>query len=100
MRMRWDLMNQEDVLDRCEPQLPTLCGDDAKQHGKQHGKINAKKLPSYPAVCTHKRPCIYRIDCVCNDASINKKNSDAACHRTSNRAILSLLERVPNDEGD
>src|SRR5262245_24499612 len=49
-------------------------------------------IPNTPAVCRLVTPCVYRNkSSVCDQPSINKGNSDAACHRMRNKQILSLL---------
>lgn len=56
-------------------------------------RVSRGQLPRSPRKCGVHKACVYKdADGVCDSASINKGNSDAACHRMNNRDVLSALE--------
>jgi hypothetical protein len=50
-------------------------------------------LPNKATFCIYGelRRCVYHVDGSCDSPRINKGNSDARCHRLSNKALLKLL---------
>jgi hypothetical protein len=54
-------------------------------------RVTWRDLPGRPAPCPIERPCVYRREGVCDDAQINKRNSDSACHHMSNKDVLARL---------
>jgi hypothetical protein len=54
-------------------------------------RMQRRDLPGSPVECSIDRPCVYRVRRLCDEPRINKGNSDAACHRMSNRAVLAAL---------
>lgn len=47
-------------------------------------------LPREPTHCPRSE-CVYCVDGICDEPSINKGNGDAKCHRASNLAVLVML---------
>lgn len=53
-------------------------------------------LPGEPTHCPMSA-CVYCVDGTCDDPRINKGNSDAKCHRMSNKVVLVMLGKpLPN----
>jgi hypothetical protein len=52
-----------------------------------------RRIPNYPSLCPFKR-CVYNDGGYCDDPRTNKGNSDAECHRMSNRKIIEYLENT------
>ena len=53
-------------------------------------RVQRTDLPSSSTACPMTQ-CVYCQSGRCDEASINKGNSDAACHRMSNKAVLAML---------
>lgn len=61
-------------------------------------RVQQHHLPSIWTKCGTLN-CIYNVGGLCDMPAINKGNSDARCHRESNRSLLARLEPVgPADE--
>jgi len=58
------------------------------------GRVSKYSLPGAPSACRLDRPCVYRhAHRICDNPRLNKGNSDAACFRLNNRALLPLLHK-------
>ncbi len=55
-------------------------------------RVSIYDLPKIPAGCDS--VCVYNKDGICDYPSINKANSDATCHKESNRALLKRLVKL------
>lgn len=66
-------------------------------------RVSIYDIPDYPKVCRVPKMCPYRgltattpeWGVWCEEPRTNKGNSDAACHRISNKDLLKLLENRP-----
>lgn len=63
-------------------------------------RIQRSDLPSRNTICGMMKPCVYREETNwCDDPRTNKGNSDAACHRLSNKELLRWLEEPKREDG-
>lgn len=57
-----------------------------------NGRLSIYAIPNRPMCCVlPARNCVYRQNGICDQPRINKGNSDAACHKMSNKALLKEL---------
>ena len=56
-------------------------------------RVQRTDLPRTSAACPMTQ-CVYCKSGLCDEATINKGNSDAACHRMTNKAVLAMLTRA------
>jgi ABC-type dipeptide/oligopeptide/nickel transport system ATPase component len=54
-------------------------------------RIQLRNLPRQPTECRFTMACPYRVERICDDPSVNKGNSDAGCHKMTNRLVLAAL---------
>ena len=62
--------------------------------GVNEMRLQKSDIPNTPHQCINRR-CVYNEDSVCDEPRINNGNSDAKCHKRSNKVTLSWLEK-PN----
>ena len=53
--------------------------------------ISKRDLPNKSTPCI-KVLCVYNVDGLCDEPRINKGNSDALCHKMTNKHLLELLK--------
>ena len=62
-------------------------------------RVQRSKIPALPMVCKIKKPCVYRVNLICDEPRINKGNSDATCHKMGNKNLIEHLHKSEkNDE--
>lgn len=54
-------------------------------------RIQNSDLPEGRSVCPMPGACVYRVDGICDEPRTNKRNSDAGCHRMTNKHVLRVL---------
>lgn len=63
-------------------------------------RVSLRMLPSTPRRCPIDGGCVYKVDGICDNPSINKGNGDALCHRLSNRFMLKALGAAAPSVGE
>ena len=53
-------------------------------------RVQKAELPLDQRECPYNK-CVYNADGICPEPRINKGNSDAACHKLSNKKLLKIL---------
>jgi hypothetical protein len=62
--------------------------------GNGYMRLQKHHLPRKPVSCPM-LSCVYNEHGICDDCFINKGNSDATCHKWTNKKVLDLvMERV------
>ena len=56
-------------------------------------RIQKTSIPDKPMLCAN-TSCVYNDDYVCTDPRNNKGNTDAKCHKASNKKLLSELKEI------
>lgn len=59
-------------------------------------RLQRSDLPQ-PAFCPLTR-CVYNLGTTCLEPRVNKGNSDAACHKMSNRELLTHIRKLSPNE--
>lgn len=58
-------------------------------------RVSRNDLPNIRTICSVSKWCCYRSESGdCDEPRINKGNSDAACHRTTNKDLLKRLTPI------
>jgi hypothetical protein len=52
-----------------------------------------RRIPNWPSRCPFKE-CVYNQGDYCDDPRTNKGNSDAVCHKMTNKKIIEHLENA------